>query len=279
MRTVLALGVCIALLASPGLASRMRTIPLTASDIEQIRDSGRNTLPSCALRYYYLIPGCGYVTVVEDIGENLSLGMHFSMADTVEWYDPCDTTACMTLDVIDLTFYDVLAPPEDQGLNVKVYGADPLGEPTGMLLGNRDFEPLFVDTAAVTVTAIDFTNDGAEPGLDVSGCGGDFIVLVTWKNPTGHPSLVLDDVCTCVDSCAVNGACCAMGVAPYLYPRLWTHTYHYGTEWLWAKQDSFCGPCDCGTYGYLEALWTCAFCTQSAAATPTTWSTIKALYR
>ena len=240
---------------------------------------GSSSLPSCELSYYYLISGCAYVTVVEDIEENTSLGMHFSMADTVEWYDPCDTTACMTLDIIDLAFYDVLAPPADQSLNVKIFGADASGEPTGPLLGNRDFQPLFVDTATVTVTAIDFTNNGAEPGLDLSGCSGDFVVLVTWKNSTGHPSLVLDDVCTCVDSCAVNPTCCAMGSPPYIYPRPKPHTYDYGTEWAWAKEDSFCGPCDCGTYGYLEALWICGFCTESAATEPTTWSTIKALYR
>jgi hypothetical protein len=231
------------------------------------------------LSYYYFIGDCAYVTVFENIEENKSMGMHFNMQDTVAWHEPCDTSACMTLDVIDLTFYDVLAPPSDQGLNVKVYGADALGEPVGPLLGNRAFTPLFTDTAAFTITSIDFTNSGQEPGLDLSGSGGSFVVLVTWKNSTGHPSLVLDDVCTCVDSCAVNPACCAMGIAPYIYPRLKTHTYDYGFEWAWSKQDSFCDLCGCVGFGYLEALWTCNFCTESAATKPTTWGTIKALYR
>ncbi|MFH1313262.1 MAG: hypothetical protein ABIJ00_08540 [Candidatus Eisenbacteria bacterium] len=279
MKTGLVLGISIVLIVGSGLASTMRTIPLTPSDIKEIGDLGRNLLPSCELSYFYLINGCGYVTVVEAIEEAASFGVHFNMVDTVAWRDPCDTAACMTMDIIDLVFYDVLAPPAEQGLNVKIYGADTSGEPTGPLLGNRDFDPFFVDTARVTVTGIDFTNNGQGPGLDLSGCNGAFVVLVTWKNPTGHPSLVLDDVCTCVDSCAVNAFCCEMGTTPYVYPRLATHTYDYGTEWAWSKQDSFCDLCGCMSFGYLEALWTCGFCTQSAATEPTTWSTIKALYR
>jgi hypothetical protein len=279
MKSGLALGAVVALLVTSGFASTMRTIPLSSSDIEQFGGLGRNFLPSCELGYFYLINGCAYVTVVEDIAEAKSYGMHFSMVDTVALHDPCDTAACMTLDIIDLAFYDVLAPPADQGLNVKVYGSDASGEPTGPMLGNRDFDPLFGDTATITVTGIDFTNNGQEPGLDLSGCDGDFVVLVTWKNSTGHPSLVLDDVCTCVDSCAVNIICCEMGTTPYVYPRLVTHTYDYGTEWAWSKQDSFCDLCGCMSFGYLEALWTCGFCTQSAATEPTSWSTIKALYR
>jgi hypothetical protein len=279
MKTLLVLALCLALAASACLGFTMRAIPLAPGDVEQMRDLGSSTLPTCELSYYYLLSGCAYVTVVEDIDENASLGMHFSMADTVPWYDACDTTACLTLDVIDLTFYDVLAPPADQGLNIKIYGADASGEPFGPILGNRDFEPLYTDTAALTVTAIDFTNNGAGPGLDLSGCSGDFVVLVTWKNSTGHPSLVLDDICTCVDSCAVNVTCCEMGTAPYVYPRFAIHTFDYGTEWAWSKQDSFCDICGCLEFGYLEALWICGFCTQSAGTEPATWSTIKALYR
>jgi hypothetical protein len=105
------------------------------------------------------------------------------------------------------------------------------------------------------------------------------VVILTWKNTTSHPGLVLDNVSTCVDSCAVDAACCQMGTPPYVYPRLSTHTYDLGFEGAWGKQDSFADPGGAGAYGYLEALWTCRFCDISSAAQPTSWGAIKALYR
>jgi hypothetical protein len=233
---------------------------------------------SCMQRYYYLLQDCPYVTVLESIEADESFGMHFNMLDSVYWYAPCDTSACLTLDIIELVFYDVLASPSDQSMNVKVFGADQDGEPSGNLLGNRDFEPSYTEPGGFTSVEIDFTNGGMEPGLDLSGCAGDFVVLLTWKNPSGHPGLVLDNISTCVDSCVVESACCEMGFHPYLFPRA-IHTYYYGTEWAWSKQDSICDLGGCGTFGCLEALWTCGFCTKSAATEPMTWGGIKAMYR
>jgi hypothetical protein len=200
------------------------------------------------------------------------------MLDTVFSYPACDTSECLTLDVIELTFYDVLAPPADQEMNVKVFGSGASGEPVGDLLGNLDFTPSYAESAVFTSVEIDFTNGAVEPGLDLSGCDGCFVVLLTWRNPTGHPALVLDNVSTCVDSCSANAACCQMGDFPYLYPRK-IHTYYYGIEWAWSKQDSIPDPGGCESFGCLEALWTCGFCTKTAATEPTTWGGIKALYR
>jgi hypothetical protein len=231
------------------------------------------------LDYFYLLDGCAYVTVVDGIGENESVGLHFNMSDSVAWYPPCDTAACLTLDVVELVFYEVLPMESDQTMNVKVYGADAVGEPVGQLLGNRSFRPLPTDTVPFGTSIIDFTNGGAELGLDLSGCGGTFVVILTWKNSTGHPALVLDNVSTCVDSCPANAACCEMGAGPYVYPRQTTHTYDFGSEGSWSRQDSFPDPGGAGAYGYLEALWTCRFCSISAATRPTSWGGIKALYR
>jgi hypothetical protein len=233
---------------------------------------------SCLQSHYYLLQDCPYVTALDSVDYNESFGVHFNMLDTVYWHEPCDTSECLTLDAIELVFYDVLAPPADQSMNVKVFGADSEGEPVGGLLGNRDFEPSYVESAGFSSVEIDFTNGAIEPGLDLSGCEGCFVVLLTWKNSTGHPALVLDNVSTCVDSCSVDAACCEMGSYPYIYPRK-IHTYYYGTEWAWSKQDSICDPGDCHTYGYLEALWTCGFCTKSTATEPATWGGIKAMYR
>jgi hypothetical protein len=232
---------------------------------------------SCIQSHYYLLGGCPYVTVLEGIETDESVGMHFNMLDSVSWYAPCDTSSCLTLDVIELVLYDVLAPPEDQSMNIKVLGADPDGEPSGDLLGNRDFEPSYTEPGTFTSVEIDFTNGGTELGLDLSGCGGNFVVLLTWKNSSGHPGLVLDNIGTCVDSCTSEPACCEMGLHPYVYPRT-VHTFYYGTEWAWSKQDPICDMGGCEIFGCLEALWSCGFCTKSSATEPATWGGIKAMY-
>lgn len=269
----------IAILGSRLLAWDVRTIPLGDHEVGQIGRLGEQYEAECVLDYFYLLTGCAYVTVIDGIAENQSVGLHFNMGDSVAWYPPCDTAACLTLDMVDLVFYDVLELPADQSMNVQVYGADTSGEPVGQPLGNCNFSPLYTDTASFTTTGVDFTNGGAELGLDLSGCGGDFVVILTWKNPTGHPALVLDNISTCVDSCPVNAVCCQMGSGYYVYPRLTTHTYDFGFEGAWSRQDSFPDPGGAGTYGYLEALWTCRFCRTSSATRPASWGAIKALYR
>lgn len=275
---VMGVFVCTVLAASP-LAAQSLGSARVHTDRLSDPEIGRLWMDvSCKQSYYYLLQDCSYVTVLEGIGVGESFGVCFDMLDTVYWYPPCDTSECLSLDVIELVLYDVLAPPADQAMNVKVLGADPDGEPTGDLLGNLDFTPSYTESAAFTSVEIDFTNGGAESGLDLSGCGGRFVAILTWKNPTGRPALVLDNISTCVDSCSVNAACCEMGVYPYLYPRS-IHTYYYGTEGAWSKQDSIGDPGGSETFGCVEALWTCGFCTGGTATAPTTWGGIKALYR
>ena len=279
MRLLWVMGLCFLLLHSEVCGWGTGWVQVRPEDLDELRLTALGLGVSCVLSYYYLLEDCGYVTVVEGVEQGEAFGVHFKMTDSVSWHTCCDTNACMTLDVVELVLYDALAPPSDQSMNIKVYGADEAGNPSGGLLGNRDFEVDYSDTAAFTSVEIDFTNDGTEPGLDLSGCCGDFVVLLTWKNSTGHPCLVLDNIGTCVDSCSADPACCEMGDDPYIYPRLRTHTYYYGSEWAWTKQDSFCDLGGCGTYGYLEVLWQCGFCTKSTATEPTTWGGIKAMYR
>jgi hypothetical protein len=280
MRSMVASAVvlCVLLMATSAGARGMNGLRMEIHNLHNVNPGRLASDASCMQSHYYLLQGCPYVTVLEGVEADGCFGVCFSMLDTVYWHPPCDTTKCLTLDVIELVLYDVLAPPADQSMNVKVLGADCEGEPIGGLLGNLDFTPSYADSAAFTSVEVDFTNGGGEPGLDLSGCGGRFVVILTWKNPTGHPALVLDNIGTCVDSCGVNSACCAMGTYPYIYPRK-IHTYCYGTEWAWSKQDSIPDLGGCETYGCLEAFWTCGFCTKTTATEPTTWGSIKALYQ
>jgi hypothetical protein len=258
------------------LAHTTRSVPLGQDDLATLKDMRAHLEVQCALSYYYLIDGCAYATVVDGIEEDETYGVHFNMTDVVPWHQACDTTACLTLDTVDLVFYDV---SEANAMNVKIYGADADGEPTGELLGNRDFTPGYTSPEVFTTVVIDFTNSGMVDGLDLSSCRGNFVVLVTWKNSTGHPMLVLDNISTCVGNCSGESPCCDMGTYPYVYPRAATRTYYYGVENAWAKADSIADPGGAATYGYLEAFMTAAFCKWSAATVPTTWGSIKAIYR
>ncbi len=277
-RCVIIISFFISLGASQGYGYDHLVVRLTDDHLYNDGQIYASSDPTCELSYYYLISDCAYVTIIPGI-ENRTVGVHFTMSDPVPWLSACDTSTCLTLDEIEIVLYWVLPPGNDQSMNIKVYAADENGEPVGEPLGNRDFQPTYVDTTLFPVCHIDFTNDGSEPGLDLSSCGGDFLVLLTWKNDTGHPYVVLDNVSSCVDSCSSNPVCCQMGSEPYVYPRTTVRTHDYGFEGSWSKGHAYCDPNGCDTYGALEALWTCRFCTLTPATQPTTWGTIKALYR
>lgn len=279
MKAATIIGLVLLMLPGLALGWKSGTIEVRRGVTGDITPSLLGSGADCVVGTYYLLEECGFATVVEGIGENETFGVCFSMTEANALHSPCDTTACLRLDIVELVFYDILAPPANQNMNIKIYAADPDGNPVGGLLGNRDFEPAYVDTATFTSVEIDFTNGGTEPGLDLSGCSGCFVGLLTWKNSTGHPCLALDNISSCVGACGSSPECCEMGTFPYVYPRPRTHTYYYGAEGVWAKQDSICDPGDCGTYGCLEAIWDCGFCITGAATEPTTWGAIKATYR
>jgi hypothetical protein len=280
VKIVMICSFLLALAAGQAAAADLRVVPLTHEEASRIADLRTSEiLVRCALSYYYLPVGCEYVTVVGSVGNGETYGVHFNMTDTVPWSTPCDTAACLTLDMMELVLYDVLEPPADQSMNVKIYGSDSNGNPLGDPLGNRDFEPSASDTATFTTVTIDFTNGGSVEGLDLHGCRGNFVVLLTWENSTGHPLLVLDNISTCVAHCGTTPACCQVGTSPYVYPRLAVHTAFYGTGPNWSKQGPIGDPGGVGTYGYLEAFWGASFCKWSTAVVPATWGAIKASYR
>ena len=278
MRTLVVAIVLLVLMAGQAGAFTVRAVAMSPQDIQNLMDFRENLAVQCMLSYYYLLADCAFVSVIDGIQENNTFGMHFNMTNVVPFYPACDTAACLTLDAVEIVLYDVLGAPNDQAMNVRVYGSDSAGEPSGELLGNRDFTPASALEQFTTVV-IDFTNGGAVTGLDLSGCRGNFVVLLTWKNATGHPDLVLDNVSTCVAGCPANPACCQMGSYPYLYPRTATHTYYYGVGPTWAIEDSVADPGGSATYGYLEGLWKSDFCKTSAATRPSSWGSIKAIYR
>jgi hypothetical protein len=270
-------------LAAASWGWETRTIRMSSSDLAGIAGVGLASAPSCTLSYYYLIQYCALVSAVTSVEENQTVGVRFNMAESVAWHSPCDTDACLTLDAIKIVLYDVLPSPNDQSMNLQVYATDELGQILGDALGNVDFSPAYAGEGAFPATLIDFTNEGAVPGLDLSGCGGHFVALLTWKNATGYPGLVLDVVSACVEACGTNPACCQMGSEDYPYPRTIAHTYDYGYTVEPGEPTPICDPGDsgqaCPTYGYVEAVWDAYFCATSASLRSITWGAVKALYK
>jgi hypothetical protein len=260
----------------------MRAHALSGRDLAEINGMHTAATPACTLRYYYLIDGCALVCIAGGIQEHQGVGTCFNMTGAVQWHSPCDTSACLTLDVIKIVLYDALPPPADQSMNLRIYPTDESGAIGGPELANVDFEAPYA-MGGFSTTLIDFTNEGEVPGVDMSGCGGHCVALLTWKNSSGHPSLVLDVVSASVDSCGTNAACCAMGIAPYAYPRTVTHTYDYGHGPEPGEPVPICDAAEgggvCPIYGYVEALWEAYFCATSASVRPVTWGAVKALYR
>lgn len=283
MKALAMLLALILVLAAASWGWETRTLRMGGSDLAGIGDAHLASIPACTLSYYYMIDGCALVSIVSGVEENQTMGVRFEMAEAVAWHSPCDTNACLTLDAIKIVLYDVLPAPNDQSMNLKVYATGEFGQILGDALGNVDFSPAYTGGGTFSATLVDFTNEGIVPGLDLSGCGGHCVALLTWKNSTGHPGLVLDVVSACVDSCGTDAACCAMGSAPYTYPRSTAHTYDYGYGAEPEEPMPICDPAEagqlCPTYGYVEAVWEAYFCAISASVEATTWGTIKALYK
>ena len=55
--------------------------------------------------------------------------------------------------------------------------------------------------------------------------------------------------------------------------------YYYGVQPAPAITDSIADPGGVATYGYLEGLWKSDFCKTSAATRPSSWGSIKAIYK
>ena len=115
---------CVLLFAVCAGSWDLKDTEMTARGLRSLIPGRLGSDVSCLQSHYYLLPGCEYVTVLEGVEADECLGTYFSMLDTVYWYSPCDTAKCLTLDVVEVVFYDVLAPPADQSMNLKVIGAD-----------------------------------------------------------------------------------------------------------------------------------------------------------
>ena len=125
------------LLVLTGLAAGWETgsVSVKRGVMDDIGPSSMDAGASCIVSTYYLLDACGYATVVEGVGADETFGVRFSMTEANPFHSACDTSACMRLDIVELVFYDVLAPPADQSMNMKVYGADSDGNMAGGLLG------------------------------------------------------------------------------------------------------------------------------------------------
>ena len=250
-------------------------------------DFGVSEAPECFLQYYYNIPcpTLSWFWGFYQWSAGDKLGAFFTIGDTgTGAFPPCQSDTCQTIyefRVLDFAGYGPTYP----GLftvKFNIYCSDENGCPVG--------SPLWGSGPIETFQGFNFIE--VNPPLAVTSCcvqpsppASPRILVVSTAIGTNntYPQWGTDNVSTPVDSsCAMHDA----GCLPALYPRPASshfstiHSGYYGVDF------AFCPPvwfpeADTLTYGYLELAWRLYVrCEGPQDATePTTWGSIKSIYR
>jgi hypothetical protein len=242
-------------------------------------DFGAESVYDGALQYYYYIP-CptnSYFWAFSgfDRGDIISVQFNIGEQGTGGW-EPVDALNCHTVEtirVLDFAGYGTIYP----GLftvEFDLYCAGYSG-PTFRLWNSGPVETGYgwnYINAHVFVTSC----MAGPPEVP-------FVITATHTGSDGmFPAWGMDDISTPVRTgCALHD----IGCLPALYPRIAVHSGYVGTfpfeYWppLWFCDGRDTTP-DCTLFGPLELAWRIDIsCYGPNAAEPTTWGTIKSLYR
>jgi hypothetical protein len=264
----------------------------------QIReDFGTEPLqPTCALNYYYSIPCPTYSWFWAFTGwvPGDIIGVMFELWDYSMWYSGCptyvgcDPTLCHVVNqlrVLDFAGYGI-AYPGLFTVEFDIYCCDPQGCPIGPSLWNSG--PYETGYAWNYVTV--------DPPISICDCATEpapifnprILVTATHTGTDGiYPAWGLDNISTPIETACImhDGGCC-----PALYPRPWVshyrtiHAGYYGPNFTYCPPIWFCDgrdtTPDCSMYGFIELAWRLyMFCTGPTATEPSTWGSIKSMYR
>jgi hypothetical protein len=264
----------------------------------QLEDSfSSESLQDCNLQYYYYIP-CpveSWFWGFYQWEQNDIIGQYFVIGDAPTGvHSPCDPEQCHTLEyfrVLDFAGYGTIYPG-DFTVEFDVWCCDVDGCPVGPSLWNSGpFETgppidpwnyVYLDSAIyLTSCCIDAGPPASHPRI-----------LITAKH-TGaiatYPSWGADNISTPIDSaCTMHD----LGCLEALYPRPTSshyaaiHSGYYGIDfeycpplWFLDARDETPG----GTlYGFVEFAWRIHLLCLGPdpnATEPTTWGSVKSLYR
>jgi hypothetical protein len=259
-------------------------------------DPGPGSLSDCALAYYYHIPWdtYGYYWAWQTYEPGAMIGAWFEVGDlSIHGYEVCDPTQCHTLEEFCiLDFTDVVSPSCARYGQVEfnIYCADETGCPLG---------PSLWSSGSMDVTQADhYVYVPVDPAISICGCAVDpgpppsaprILITATHIAPyCGHPRWGVDLIGAAVEEGIEMHD---YGCLPALYPRPnvsyyeTMHSGYYGVGGfehcppLWLKDKSDTTP-DGSLYGYCELAWTLFLsCHGPTDVSPTSWGSIKAMYR
>ena len=242
-----------------------------------------------ALQYYYYIPCPTYSwfwsfsgwTPGEIVGEMFQIG---DLSTGV--YSPADPAMCYEIDrlrVLDFAGYGP-AYPGRFTIEFDVYCCDENGCPVGPSLWN----------SGPRETAFGWSDFEIDSHIDISECRPDpgsgprVLVTATHTGSEGYyPAWGMDNISTHIEEgCPLHD----YGCLPALYPRPYSSNYasmhsgFYGQDFQqcpprWFK-DGWDTTADGTQYGFIELTWRLYItCAGPSAHKPSSWSSIKSMYR
>lgn len=259
----------------------------------QMRDDfGMAPLSDGSLSYFYYIPCPTYSWFWSYTGwkPNDIVGAFFTVGDQgTGGSDPCDPFTCHTvaaLRVLDFAGYGTVYP----GLftvEFDLWRSDEQGCPEGgSIWSSGPYETSFGWNYVLFEPPLCLTDCAALPGPPPSSPR--VLLTATMVGSDGvYPAWGTDNIGKPADLGTVMHD--AGGMAA-LYPRPTTshyptmHSGYYGPNFqycppLWIADGADTTP-DAGMYGFIELAWTIYFiCQGPAAAEPSTWGSIKRIYR
>ena len=252
-------------------------------------DFGTATVEDSYLQYYYYIPCPTYSWFWGFYDWNVGdkIGKFFTIGETsTGGFPKCDSSLCERIvgfRILDFSGYGQTYP----GLytvKFNIYCSDESGCPVGGSLWESP--PL--------ETGLNWNFFQVDPPLDITGCtqpppvAKPRILLTATHIGTDatYPQWGMDNISGAVkDACQMHDA----GCLPALYPRpsnshySTIHSGYYGVDFqycppAWFK-DVGDTTADASIYGYLEFAWRLYVRCKGNPTEPTTWGSIKAIYR
>jgi hypothetical protein len=248
----------------------------------------------CALQYFYFVPCPTYSWFWGFWGWEYGdiVGAWFEVGDmSMHGFGACDPANCHVLSgvaIMDLAAYGVYYP-NASAVNINIYCCDENGGPIGPSLWGVD----------LLNTGYGWNYLGLHPPITICDCAVAAgppptapRVVVTAKHVgyciPEYPRWGCDDISSALETgCQLH----ELGCLPVLYPRPYVsyyptmHSGYYGNgevEYcppLWLRDGRDTTP-DGTQYGFVELAWRIyVMCSGPTAASPTTWSDIKSMYR
>jgi hypothetical protein len=289
-RKTVALACLLGLAGMLGLAAAAQAIEAKA--VRLTEDFGSTSFEECNLQYYYYVPCPTYSWFwgFFDWSPGDKVGQFYNIGDKpTAGFSVCDSVMCQHITgvrILDFSGYGQ-AYPGLYTVQFDVYCSDERGCPVGPSLWTSlpyetipEWNTIPVDPPlAVTTCSILNGPDGpAKPRI--------LVTATHVGTDCTYPQWGMDNISgVLAEGCQMHDA----GCLPALYPR--PQTSHYPTihSGYYGVDFQFCPPVwfadggdttqDASMYGYLEFAWRLMIRCLGNPTEPTTWGSIKAIYK